>query len=346
MLTSNGPALTNLYTLGPQGEQLQETDGSSNLIHFNVFWEGKVLGSYSGATAAQTNWHFALNDWVGTKRMIRNSDGSYSDSFLSGPFGDFQTPSSTASDPSEHHFTGKERDIESGLDYFPARYYNSYVGRWMSPDWSEDPDPVPYADLKNPQSLNLYAYVNNNPLSHVDPDGHSCDGGSEGADGAFTFHCTNDPQPNPSGTLYRLAGGAAIFGEEFGPVDWAVVGGLTAAAYLAAHPVHLSSSNDQDAAAPPPAAPAPNDPGKSGPKPTPNFVPPTNPAQNPPTNVPAGNNVRVMPPTAQYPNGYWVETNSYGQPINPATGKPPSNVSRPEARAQTHVPLPPSDTKP
>ena len=39
-------------------------------------------------------------------------------------------------DPSEHHFTGKERDIESGLDYFPARYYNSYVGRWMSPDWS------------------------------------------------------------------------------------------------------------------------------------------------------------------------------------------------------------------
>jgi hypothetical protein len=44
MLTSNGLVFTNLYTLGPQGEQLQEIDGSNNLIHFNVFWEGKVLG--------------------------------------------------------------------------------------------------------------------------------------------------------------------------------------------------------------------------------------------------------------------------------------------------------------
>src|SRR6202022_3531725 len=114
---------------------LEETDGSFNLLHLNLFWEGKVLGSYSGTTGAETNWHFALNDWVGTKRVITNSAGAYSNSFFSGPFGDFKTPNSTPrSGPSEHHFTGKERDIESGLDYFPARYYNSYVGRWMSPD--------------------------------------------------------------------------------------------------------------------------------------------------------------------------------------------------------------------
>ena len=42
----------------------------------------------------------------------------------------------------------------------------------MSPDWSKTPEGVPYADLSNPQSLNLYSYVKNNPLSHLDIDGH------------------------------------------------------------------------------------------------------------------------------------------------------------------------------
>jgi hypothetical protein len=37
------------------------------------------------------------------------------------------------------------------------------------------PAPVPYADLSDPQTLNLYSYVRNNPLSHADADGHQCD---------------------------------------------------------------------------------------------------------------------------------------------------------------------------
>jgi len=68
--------------------------------------------------------------------------------------------------------TGKERDSESGNDYFGARYYASSMGRFLSPDWSAKVVPVPYAKLDNPQSLNLYAYVGNNPLIHVDADGH------------------------------------------------------------------------------------------------------------------------------------------------------------------------------
>lgn len=47
------------------------------------------------------------------------------------------------------------------------------MGRFLSPDWSEEQEPVPYADLFNPQSLNLYGYVNNNPLSRVDKDGQA-----------------------------------------------------------------------------------------------------------------------------------------------------------------------------
>jgi RHS repeat-associated protein len=75
---------------------------------------------------------------------------------------------------SDSHFTGKERDTESGNDYFGARYYDSSMGRFMSPDWSAPAEAVPYADLHDPQSLNLYSYVKNNPLSKSDPDGH-CD---------------------------------------------------------------------------------------------------------------------------------------------------------------------------
>src|SRR5437868_2982265 len=60
----------------------------------------------------------------------------------------------------------------SGLDYFGARYYYSSLGRWLTPDWSAAPSPVPYADLHDPQSLNLYGYVRNSPISRFDADGH------------------------------------------------------------------------------------------------------------------------------------------------------------------------------
>jgi RHS repeat-associated protein len=69
-------------------------------------------------------------------------------------------------------YTGKERDTESGNDYFDARYYSSSMGRFLSPDWSAQVSPVPYAKLDDPQTLNLYAYVGNNPLSRTDPTGH------------------------------------------------------------------------------------------------------------------------------------------------------------------------------
>jgi RHS repeat-associated protein len=69
-------------------------------------------------------------------------------------------------------FTGKERDAESNLDMFGARYYGSSLGRFMTPDWAAKPTAVPYAHYGNPQSLNLYSYVQNNPTTIGDPDGH------------------------------------------------------------------------------------------------------------------------------------------------------------------------------
>jgi RHS repeat-associated protein len=69
-------------------------------------------------------------------------------------------------------YTGKDRDAETGLDYFGARYYSSNFGRFMTPDWAATPTDVPYAQFGDPQSLNLYGYVRNNPNTGVDADGH------------------------------------------------------------------------------------------------------------------------------------------------------------------------------
>lgn len=72
-----------------------------------------------------------------------------------------------ANDNVRQHFTGKERDGETGLDYFLARYYSSSAGRFTSPD------PIFISDKQtyNPQLWNLYNYVGNNPLNATDPTG-------------------------------------------------------------------------------------------------------------------------------------------------------------------------------
>jgi RHS repeat-associated protein len=75
-------------------------------------------------------------------------------------------------DTSPMHFTGKQRDSETGLDYFGARFNASNLGRFMTPDWSEAPMGVPYADFDDPQTLNLYSYTRNNPMLKADQDGH------------------------------------------------------------------------------------------------------------------------------------------------------------------------------
>ena len=63
-----------------------------------------------------------------------------------------------------YKFTGKELDDETGLYYYEARYYNAAIGRFVSIDpWG--------GDLSDPQSLNKYAYVSNNPVKYVDPSG-------------------------------------------------------------------------------------------------------------------------------------------------------------------------------
>ena len=112
----------------------------------------------------------SLTNWLGSEaiRSFPASNGGANTgiptyAFLSQPFGDGQT-TLMGSDNDDIHFTGKERDAESGNDYFNARYFGSSMGRFLSPD------PLG-GSLVNPQSLNRYAYAFNNPLRFTDPTG-------------------------------------------------------------------------------------------------------------------------------------------------------------------------------
>ena len=168
---AKGGASAANYLLGLGGEQVTELTPSGGWVHSNVWIGGKLLGTYEGPSGSDTaGYHFPLTDWLGTKRVGTYSTGLSEETCVSYPFGDGL--SCSVPNPTEHHFTGKERDAESGNDYFDARYYSSTMGRFLSPDWSAKVAPVPYAKLDNPQSLNLYAYVGNNPLDRTDPTGH------------------------------------------------------------------------------------------------------------------------------------------------------------------------------
>jgi RHS repeat-associated protein len=138
-----------------------------------VYAGGKHLATYADGTT-----YFDHGDHVGTERARTTATGGGAETCQSLPFGDGQ--SCSGSDISPMHFMGKERDPESNIDDFGARFYSSTFGRWMSPDWSATPEPVPYANLSNPQTLNLYALVQDNPETFADLDGHDPDPQSAG----------------------------------------------------------------------------------------------------------------------------------------------------------------------
>lgn len=115
-------------------------------------------------------------------------------------------------------FTGKERDPETGLDYFGARYMSAAQGRFTSVD------PVfATASLFHPQSWNGYTYGLNNPLKYVDLDGDvpvnviaavvgAAIGGVVGAAGEYANQVRTSGQVTSGARMWTAAGGGAVAG--------------------------------------------------------------------------------------------------------------------------------------
>jgi RHS repeat-associated protein len=177
-----------------EGHRMQKASGlgTTTYVHDAM---GNLAAEYGTQASTATGTQYLTADTLGSTRLVTDVSGNSVRCIDYLPFGE-EIPAGqngrtgcyeglgggtspqypAPPDVQSLKFTGKERDAETGLDYFGARYFSGAQGRWTSPDWSETPQPVPYADLTDPQTLNLYTYVRNNPLSRTDPDGHCCEG--------------------------------------------------------------------------------------------------------------------------------------------------------------------------
>ncbi len=159
------------YITNQSGEVVTKTtmdEGVMTWDYTNVYADGQLFATYDAQ-----GLHFQLNDWLGTRRVTTDYAGVVEETCASLPYGSGLSCSGSEYAPNEQHFTGKTHDAESGLDYFGARYYSENDARFLSPDWSAKVEPVPYAKMDDPQSLNLYGYMLDSPLDGVDQDGHS-----------------------------------------------------------------------------------------------------------------------------------------------------------------------------
>ncbi len=110
--------------------------------------------------------YYYTSDQVNSTRVVTDQNGVRVFAAVYDPHGGIQKIWENSYSPAMK-FSGKERDTESNLDYFGARYYGNYYYRWLSPDPVINKD----AALTNPQLWNLYSFCHNNPVTYWDPDG-------------------------------------------------------------------------------------------------------------------------------------------------------------------------------
>ncbi len=160
--------------------------GSPEITTYVYGPNGRVAAEYTNGAAASagTSWVFA--DLLGSVRAVSGEkppadSAPITECYDYLPFGRMlgsndagrnigcfpAAPDYVLASSESEKFTGKERDVEIGLDYFGARYMSPAQGRFISPD------PIMVMDQKiaDPQQWNMYAYVRNNPLRLVDPNG-------------------------------------------------------------------------------------------------------------------------------------------------------------------------------
>ena len=167
--TTNGGA----YAYDGDGHRVKkEVAGEVTIFVYDD--AGQMVAEYTTTTSSSPQINYLTADMLGSPRIDSDASGAVVARHDYLPYGEelFTTGSRVAiigysGDGIRQKFTSKERDAESGHDYFLARYYSVSHGRFSS----VDPIAISYKRMSNPQGWNLYVYAGNNPLAYIDPTG-------------------------------------------------------------------------------------------------------------------------------------------------------------------------------
>ncbi|MBL0155550.1 MAG: RHS repeat-associated core domain-containing protein [Bryobacterales bacterium] len=168
LATSKLGTVTTTYDYDGDGRRVKK--GAVTYV-YDAF--GSLAAEYGGATVT-SGTQYLTADWLGSTRAV-SAGGTVTERRDYLPYGEVipstrggRTALWAASVGVRQEFAGKERDSETGLDYFGARYFAGAQGRFTSPD-----PPLLDQHVEDPQSWNLYTYARNNPLVYVDPTGNA-----------------------------------------------------------------------------------------------------------------------------------------------------------------------------
>jgi RHS repeat-associated protein len=190
----------------------QGTVTATTIFVYNV--AGQLIAEYSDPVPAREGGtKYVTADHLGSTRVVSGSDQSVKARRDYLPFGEeigviggrTTAIGYSVNDSTRQRFTSKERDTESGLDYFGMRYYGSTRGRFTSVD-----PLLETGDPEDPQSWNRYTYTFNNPLMYIDPTG-----GFAVSTAALTAALANQKkeQEKHRAIKFELLGGVTVLGK-------------------------------------------------------------------------------------------------------------------------------------
>ena len=206
-----------LPTATTDGNTLHELDYQCNSIvleHLDILSKQDMLlgiiKKNSEKNFAENDVYYYHGDHLGSASWITETNGKPIQYIHYAPYGELIDNQQTIDYDERYKFTGKERDAESGYDYFGARYYASPFSFWLSVD--------PLAD-KYP-AISPYAYCTWNPIKFIDPDGNSVVVDDDGKivnisddDDIFIYHYSNSSNEQKNSDLERV--GLMLGGNDF-----------------------------------------------------------------------------------------------------------------------------------